>query len=257
MPILEAHGNQLEFGWYGERTPGRPTLVFMHHGLGSVEQWRDFPLKLSEATGCPAFAYSRVGYAGSDSAQWPWPVDIFKTDGRERLPKVLAAAGIDDLILVGHSDGASISLVYGADVRTGLRGIIVEAPHLFAQTDNIEEINRTRENYASGDLRERLKKFHGENVDSAFYGWAETWIQPAFQAFSIEDLIPRIEVPVLAIRGVEDAYCTSKQIDQLSALAQCSLQVAAPDCGHDPHQEMEAEMLDLMTGFIRPLLDPA
>ena len=257
MPILEAHGNKLEYEWVGERTGGKPTLVFLHHGLGCVALWRSFPEKLSEATGCPAFVYSRQGYAGSDPVDWPRSVDWLKVEGRERLPQVLAAAGIDDLILVGHSDGASISLVYGAEVKIGLRGIIVEAPHLFVEEVNIDEISATREAFMTTDLRDRLKKYQGDNIDSAFYGWAESWLQPGFRAFSIEENIPRIEAPVLAIRGAKDKYGSSAQIERLTALAHCPLQTVRPNCGHAPHEEAETETLEVMASFIKPLLDRA
>ncbi|MDH3234574.1 MAG: alpha/beta hydrolase [Alphaproteobacteria bacterium] len=276
MAMLHAHGCELEYEWVGERVPGRPTLVFLHQGLGSVELWRGFPAKLAEATGCPAFVYSREGHAGSDTCSWPRPIDFMQIEGRDRLPQVLAAAGIDDLILVGHSDGGTIALVYAAEVKTGLRGVIAEAPHVFAEPVTLDQVRRTRAAYETGatdgtdgtenetsnetggtpGLRDALKRYHGANVDSAFYGWAASWLQPGFETFSIEDMIPNIEVPVLAILGSQDDYGTTAQLDRLRERARCPLEISSPECGHAPHEELEPEMLALMADFVARLQAP-
>ena len=229
MAMLQAHGCELEYEWIGERVPGRPTLVFLHQGFGSVALWRGFPAKLAKATGCPAFVYSREGHARSNTCTWPRPLDYMQIEGRSRLPQVLAAAGIDDLVLIGHSEGATIALVYAAEIKTGLRGVIAEAPHVIAEPGTLDQIRRTRAAYETGatdgtdetengaksetdyetggtpGLRDALKRYHGQNVDSAFYGWAASWLQPGFENFSIEEMIPNIEVPVLAILAMVEA----------------------------------------------------
>ncbi len=257
---LTAHGCNIEYRWIGAPTPsepeaGKPTLVFLHHGLGCVALWRDYPKHLSEATGCPAFLYSREGHGGSDPVEWPRPLDFLKIDGRERLPQVLAAAGIDDFILVGHSEGASISLFYGATVKAGARGIIVMAPHLFVEQSNLDEIKNMQEAYANANLRKGLERYHGANVDSAFHGWAESWLQPGFDKFSIEAEIPDIEVPVLAIRGNNDVYGSNAQTDRLAELATCPVEIVLLDAGHMPHEEATGETLTKMTAFIRGLIE--
>jgi len=257
MAILQAHGCDIEYEWVGERVAGRPTLVFVHQGLGSVGLWRDFPARLAAATGCPAFLYSREGYGGSSTCAWPRPRDFMQIEGRDRLPEVLAAAGIDDFILLGHSDGGTIALVYAAEVRTGLRGLIVEAFHVFVEAVTLDGIRRARESYEQGDLREKLERHHGTNVDSAFYGWAASWLQPGMDAFSIADMLPRIEAPVLGILGTRDDYGTTAQLDSLAEGVRAPLELASPDCGHSPHEELEAEMLALMAGFVARLQEPA
>ena len=257
MPMLEAHGCRIEYEWVGERVPGRPTLVFLHQGLGSIAQWRDFPAKLARATGCPAFLYNREGHGGSDACTWPRPFDFMEIEGRDRLPQVLAAAGIDDFILIGHSDGGTIALVYAAEVRTGMRGVIVEGFHVFAEEVTREGIRRAQKDYATGDLRAKLERYHGANVDCAFHGWAESWLQPEMKDYTIAPLIPKIEAPILAILGTRDAYGSMEQIDCLPGLARAPLELSKPDCGHAPHEEMEPEMLALMAGFVARLREPA
>ncbi|HUT49678.1 MAG TPA: alpha/beta fold hydrolase [Alphaproteobacteria bacterium] len=276
MAMLQAHGCELEYEWVGERMPGRPTLVFLHQGLGSVALWRGFPAKLAAATGCQAFVYSREGHAGSDTCTWPRPLDFMQIEGRDRLPQVLAAAGIDEFILIGHSDGGTIALVYAAEVKTGLRGVIAEAPHVFAERATLDQIRHTRATYETDatdgtdetanepknetgeipGLRAKLKRYHGRNVDSAFYGWAASWLQPGFENFSIEEMIPSIEVPVLAILGSRDEYGTMAQLDRLQKRARCPLEISSPDCGHTPHEEREQETLALMADFVARLQAP-
>jgi pimeloyl-ACP methyl ester carboxylesterase len=257
MPTLQAHGCTVEFKRVGAPAPGRPTLVFLHHGLGCVALWRQFPERLAEATGCPAFVYSQLGHGGSQAAAWPQPIDYLEVEGRDRLPQVLAAAGIDDFILIGHSGGGTMALVYGAEVKTGLRGIIAEAPHVFAEGTTIAQIKRVRAEYPASDLRDRLKRFHGDNVDCAFHGWAETWLQPGFETFSIEKSIGKIEVPVLAILGRQDEYGTQAQLELIVERARCPLETVAPNCGHAPHEEIEQDMLELMARFVQRLQVPA
>lgn len=257
MPMLQAHGCRIEYEWVGERTPGRPTLVFLHQGLGCVGLWRDFPAKLSQATGCPGFMYSREGYGGSSTSTWPRSRDFMQIEGRDRLPLILEAAGIDDFILIGHSDGGTVALVYAAEVGTGMRGLIVEAFHVFVEDVTLAGIRQAREAYEKGDLREKLQRYHGDNVDSAFYSWAASWLQPGMEAFSIEEMIPKIDAPMLAILGTQDDYGTTAQLDCLAKRARCPLELLSPECGHAPHEEMEPEMLALMSDFVARLQAPA
>jgi len=257
MPMLEAHGCRLEYEWFGERVSGRPALVFLHQGLGSIAQWRDFPAKLAAATGCPAFVYNREGHGGSDSCDWPRPFDFMEIEGRDRLPEVLEVAGIDDFVLIGHSDGGTIALVYAAEVGTGMRGVIVEGFHVFAEEVTRAGIRRAQEDFKTGSLREKLARYHGANVDCAFHGWAETWLLPAMTDYTIAPLIPKIEAPILAILGTQDPYGTIGQIDCLPDLARAPLEISKPDCGHAPHEEAESEMLELMGDFVAWLQVPA
>src|SRR5262245_36202404 len=111
---LVLDGRRIEARWIGSPAPGTPTLVFLHEGLGSVALWKDFPDRLAAAVGLPALIYSRFGYGGSAPAPLPRPVTFLDDEATEVLPRLLDAAGIDDALLIGHSDGASIALLYAA-----------------------------------------------------------------------------------------------------------------------------------------------
>jgi len=252
-------GKHLEVRHYAPRghavvSPRPPTLVFLHEGLGSVGLWRDFPQALADATGCPALAYSRQGYGRSAPIALPRPLSFMHDEARTALPALLAAAGISDAILVGHSDGASIALIYAGEQGGCLRALVLEAPHVFVEEVSVISIARARESYRAGPLRERLARHHGDNVDGAFYGWADSWLDPGFRSWNIEEFLPAIKVPILLIQGEDDEYGTLAQIERIER------QVAAPvercilaQCGHAPHRDQPAATLAAMAAFINKL----
>ena len=143
---LTIDGKTIEIAWHGPPPDAAPTLVFLHEGLGCVALWRDFPVKLAAATGCGALVYSRLGYGNSDPFPLPRPIRFMHDEGLDILPKVLEAAGIQEHILVGHSDGASIALIYAGSVTPpSLHGVITEAPHVFCETGLVQSItNQSR-----------------------------------------------------------------------------------------------------------------
>jgi pimeloyl-ACP methyl ester carboxylesterase len=209
------------------------TLVFLHEGLGSVGQWRDFPEKVSQATGLGAFVYSRAGYGKSDPAPMPRPVSYMHEEAA-MLPAILRAANISDAILVGHSDGASIAILYAG--QNPCRGLILEAPHVFTEEAGLRSIANARAAYEKGDLRARLSRWH-ENVDAAFWGWNGPWLHPEFRAWNIEASLPGIAAPILVIQGVNDEYGTRAQVDAIAAKAPKVETLVLDDCGHAPHKD--------------------
>src|SRR5690349_21986594 len=102
---IVAEGHRLEAVRFGPETG--PTLVLLHEGLGCVAQWRDWPARLAADTGRGVLAYSRSGYGRSEPVTPPRPL-TYMHDEAALLPAVLAAAGVERAILVGHSDGGSI-----------------------------------------------------------------------------------------------------------------------------------------------------
>ena len=173
---LSAGGGRLEAVWIGPGPDEAPTLVFLHEGLGCVDLWRDFPGRLVELTGCGALVYSRLGYGGSDPCPLPRPVDFMHHEAMEVLPDVIQLAGIRDYLLVGHSDGGSIALIYaGGHAQPGLMGVVSLAAHIFCEDLTRQSIRAARQRYLNGDLKSRLAAYHGENTDGAFWGWNDVW----------------------------------------------------------------------------------
>jgi pimeloyl-ACP methyl ester carboxylesterase len=242
---------RLEIRRLGPPPASAPTLVFLHEGLGSVSAWRDFPDRLAERTGCGALVYSRAGYGKSPPAPLPRPVR-FMHDEAEVLAHLLDQEGIRQPILVGHSDGASIALIYAGSAPTILPlGLVLEAPHVFTEPSGLASIARIAEVYRTSDLRERLARHHGANTDNAFRGWNDVWLHPDFQAWNIEDVLPRIEIPMLILQGEDDEYGTWRQVEAIERQSGGPVEaVALPDCGHAPHREHPERTLGEMAGFI-------
>ena len=253
---VRAGGYRLEYTWHGPPPNKAPTLVFLHEGLGSVSTWRDFPRLVAEATGCGALVYSRAGYGNSDPITQPRPVSFMHTEALVTLPQVLDSTGVQDAILIGHSDGGSIALIYaGGKKDARLRGLILEAPHVFVEDLGIESITRAADNYESGQLKQALERHHGSNVDCAFWGWNRVWLNPEFRSWNIEEYLPGISVPVLIIQGEQDEYGTLRQVEAIERGCKGPVQsLILKDCGHSPHRDQPEDTLKAINAFLSELL---
>jgi len=249
-------GGRIETLWWEQPRTTGPTLVFLHEGLGSAGLWRDFPSRLAAATGLDAFAFSRFGYGGSDPCALPRPLDYLTREAVEILPEVLSAAAISDFILVGHSDGATIALLYaGLAAAPGFRGGIVEAPHVLVEEVTVAGIRATRDLYDRG-LRDRLARHHGANVDIAFEGWWRTWLDPEFRAWNVESELAGIARPFLVIQGRDDEYATLAQVERVAASHPDLMRTLVVEaCGHTPHRDQAELVLAAMVKFVQKLLN--
>jgi pimeloyl-ACP methyl ester carboxylesterase len=252
---LTIENHRLEYNWHGPAPIATPTLVFLHEGLGCVSMWRDFPARLAAAIGCGGLVYSRAGYGKSDPVSLPRPVRFMHDEALITLPRVLDELNVSDAILVGHSDGGSIALIYAGSGRAKqVRSLVLEAPHVFVEAISIDSIAKAAESYAHRDLRIQLERHHGSNVDCAFRGWNDVWLDPAFRSWNIEEYLPTIQVPVLLIQGENDEYGTLRQVEAIETGTSGPVQsLVLPNCGHSPHRQQPELTLQSMTSFIREL----
>lgn len=232
--------------------PGVPTLVFLHEGLGCVALWRDFPERLVARTGLPGFLYSRLGYGRSDPRPGPLPLDYHEPAAVDELPKILAAAGITRPLLIGHSDGGTIALLYAArGVRPPPLAVVTLAAHVFNEEVTIAGIERTKVAFETTDLRARLARYHGENVDGAFRGWCDVWLSAPFRDWNIESCLPAIRCPLLVIQGEEDPYGSPRQVSAICAGAGGEAEPALlPALGHAPHLEDPDTVIATISDFL-------
>jgi pimeloyl-ACP methyl ester carboxylesterase len=241
-----------------------PLLVFLHEGLGSVSMWRDFPTQLCERLGARGLVYSRPGYGRSTprAQDERWGVDFMHRQAHEVLPALLQALNVQEPIwLVGHSDGGSIALLYAArhgSAANGqsqapeappLAGAIVLAPHILVEEVSVRSIEQARQAYLHTDLRQRLARHH-DDPDSAFWGWNDIWLSPAFRSWSIEADLHRIKVPVLAVQGVDDEYGTLEQIRGIARRVPQTELLELPACGHSPHRDQPQALMEAVAGFV-------
>lgn len=256
MDHLIVDGVRLEAKWLGPGPTEAPTLVLLHEGLGCVSLWKDFPERLSESTGWGVLVYSRQGYGGSDPVELPRPLSYMHEEGLEVLPKVLDAAGIRQCFLVGHSDGASIALINAGGVPDPrVIGLVLMAPHVLTEQFCVDSIEKSRRAYEKGPLRQGLERHHGKNVDSAFWGWNQAWLDPDFLDWNIEEYLPDVYQPILQIQGRQDEYGTDVHFDSIERLVNGPVtSVWLDDCGHSPQRDQPEATLQAIIDFI-PSLD--
>ncbi|MDR0735249.1 MAG: alpha/beta hydrolase [Zoogloeaceae bacterium] len=245
---------RLEYAWTGAATTDQPILVFLHEGLGSIALWRDFPERLCARLGRRGLAYSRMGYGASTPRPHdePLPRHYLRREAVETLPALLEALDVAPRKpwLIGHSDGGSIALLAASFNAASYSGIVVIAPHYFVEDVCLKGIRRASAAFETGGLRARLARYH-QDVDGAFYGWRDIWLDPAYRDWNIETELKRITCPVLAIQGDADEYATLEQIDGIRRQApQTELRVL-PQCGHSPHLQQPESTLDAIGAFIR------
>jgi pimeloyl-ACP methyl ester carboxylesterase len=232
----------------------RTTLVFLHEGLGCIEMWRDFPQRLCDATMCPGVVYDRTAYGQSS----PWPSDpgvrYMEIEADMVLPRLLGALGIDDCVLVGHSDGGTIALNYAARDPEPLRAAVTLAAHAVNEPICFEAIVKARAAFATGDLRQRLEKHHGANVDRAFHLWSDAWVAPGFEPMDANGRLPGVQVPVQAIQGEDDEYGSELQLGIIAGKVggYCETRLV-PGCGHSPHLQQPGYVISEIMRFVAPL----
>lgn len=256
MKQVRVGGKNLEYVRLPSAHPreGAPAIVFLHEGLGSVSMWRDFPQKVADATGCEAIVYSRAGYGRSDAAELPRDTRYMHDEGLKVLPAFLDVLQLDRPILLGHSDGASIALICAGGTATPLSGVILMAPHVLVEDISVDSIAKAKVAWQTTDLPARLGKYHTD-VEAAFRGWNDIWLHPDFRAWNIEEYVPKIVCPVLAIQGEDDEYGTMDQIDRIAAQARDVDLVKLADCRHSPHKDQPAAVIEAVGEFVNRILD--
>ncbi len=230
--------------------PGDPSarpLVLLHEGLGSVGLWRTFPHALHEATGRRVIVFSRFGHGRSDPPPTPRTPTSFHEEALTVLPAVLRQLEIEEPILVGHSDGASIALIYaGAHAPSGL---VLVAPHVVVEDVTVEAIRETRDRFEAGELRERLARHH-DDPDVTFRGWYDVWLDPTFQTWTLEPEAEQVQCPVLLIQGADDPYGTLAQLERIEARVKGPVRRLLVPGGHSPHLESPALVVREVLRFL-------
>jgi len=231
------------------------TLVFLHQGLGSIAQWKDFPLLLSLETNLAAVIYDRAGYGSSDPKPQPRNFNYLYEEAQSVLPDALEQFEIDSTILIGHSDGGSIALLYAGLFPEKVQGIITEAAHVFVEQKTVEGIKDALAAFDEPELRNRLVKYHGIHTDTILQDWEDIWLNPDYFNWNIESSLSQITAPTLVIQGENDQYGTLSQVDAIVE------QVSGPvekfiisECGHSPHLQAKQLVLERMSRFVNAIV---
>lgn len=245
----------------GLPAPRRP-LVFLHEGLGSLTQWRSFPEQLCRRSGRAGLMFARAGHGRSQPPghrRVEGDVNYMHHEALVVLPEVLARFGLEDPVLVGHSDGASIALIHAAQPHPAVSGLVLLAPHVMVEDCTVTGIAAVGASYHQTDLAARLARHH-DDPDQLFWFWHNTWLSPGFRAWDVRDLLPALAVPSLLIQGLNDQYGTLAQLDAVQAAvggvtagsgSVTRLEVA--DCGHSPHLDQPEATVEGCLTFLAGL----
>ncbi len=277
MDLININGGRLEVKHIAARPAGvqgsesLAPLAFLHEGLGSVAMWRDWPEQLCKATGRDGWVYSRRGYGQSDAVpdvRGPSAVingqrtgrllpDYMHEEAWTVLPALFRALNVDKPVLIGHSDGGSIALLHAS--RFAVSACVVMAPHVMVEEVSIQSIQQARTAFGTGDLRQRLTRFHAD-VDCAFWQWNDVWLSDAFRSFDIRNTCRTLTAPVLAMQGVDDVYGTPRQIEEIPVFEDKNRLLPSSymhnmlhkieRCGHSPHRDQPELTTRLIAEFL-------
>jgi pimeloyl-ACP methyl ester carboxylesterase len=253
--FITVHGRKLEVLRVPSGKPQSPELVFLHEGLGSISHWKDFPALVAASTGYPVTVYSRYGSGNSDPLTEPHPVTYMHDEALQALPDLLSQLCIENPILIGHSDGGSIALIYaGSAARNPPRALILLAPHVFVEDLSVASIAEAKRKFETTNLPEKLARHH-RDAARTFWGWNNIWLHPDFRRWNIEEYLLRITCPILAIQGRDDQYGTMAQVATISSQAAGPVEILAlPDCRHSAHRDQPEAVLDAITNFVKRIV---
>lgn len=226
-------------------------LVFLHDALGSIKQWKDFPLKLSNDLKLPALLSDRSGHGESSESKKKRDKKFFHNES-DFLKILLEKLNINiKVILVGCSDGGTISLVHAAKYAGDVCGIITIAAHTFVEDITLIGVNEFKVKYENGKIKNILSKYHSEKTDNLFYSWSELWLSKKFRNWNIFSELKKIKCPVLSIQGDKDEYGTAEQLNTIreNVKSDCTIKLIK-DAGHFPHMEKEKEIIKLIGEFV-------
>jgi pimeloyl-ACP methyl ester carboxylesterase len=249
MKHLTLQNLRIEYRDLPATVEGRPTLLLLHEGLGCVAMWRQFPDRLAAATGCRLIAWSRAGYGGSEPFPEPRTPRYMHREAEEALPALLATLGIQRPLLIGHSDGGSIALIFAATFPDVPLGIAVMAPHEFIEEETLAGIQAARNTWTTTAWPQKLARYHAD-APRVFRDWADTWLSLEYRDWNILPCLSAVRCPVLAIQGEEDEYATLRQIEVIAEQVPATQLLKLPHCGHSPQRDQEDTVLAALSEFI-------
>jgi pimeloyl-ACP methyl ester carboxylesterase len=253
--FLRVGASDLEYRMIGPAPADAPTIIMLHEGLGCAGLWGDFPDRLQAATGAGVLVYSRAGYGASTPVTLPRSLDYMHVEALDVLPKLLDGIGFRRGLLLGHSDGASIAAIYAGGVQDHrVRALAMIAPHFFTEDSGLRSIAEIRTTFEASGLRSKLMRWH-RDVDNAFYGWNDAWLDPEFRNWDISEYLAYIRVPIAILQGDADQYGTIRQIEIAREECYCPVDVTIiPGAGHSPHREAPDVTLDTISEFAKRIL---
>ncbi len=233
--------------------PDKPLIVFLHDGLGSIAQMREYPNRICNTTNLAGIVYDRIGYGFSSKRKRKINSSYLHDEAKIYLPELLHNLGIENkLILVGHSDGATIALLFASFFSDKVLAVVSEASHVIVEDITVQGIRNVKEAYDSNPaLLKGLQRYHGDKTGKLFKNWIDLWLTDDIKDWNIIDNLKNINIPVLAIQGENDEFGSYKQLETIKENVNATVDIEyISDCGHFPHFEKEMEVKLLIKKFI-------
>jgi len=248
--VIDVKGQNL-FIKFNHSFENKPTIVFLHDSLGSVELWRDFTEKLATAVRCNFLVYDRLGYGKSFIMATHKRESNYMELEADLLNDLLSKLNIKDAVLFGHSDGGTIALIAASKYSEKVKALICEAGHIFVEDITVQGVKKALDAYKTTNLPERLQKYHGDKVDTIVKAWTEIWLSDEFRSWNIEPMLKNIICPLLFVQGENDEYGSLDQVDKtFTQVSGNSEKFIIPNVGHTPHKETPEIVLNKSIEFI-------
>lgn len=244
---LFAGGHRLAATTWGEIGAGSPAIVMMHGGLDCITTWKDLPQALAEASGCPVLAYDRWGYGRSERLVGGRELGYRREEAGPVLGEVLRHFGIRQALMFGHSDGGAMSVLAAAAHPGRVCGVLACSPTIAIDQFMVDAMSGARRAFEHEGLRDKLKRHHGDNIDTMFWGWYEPWASPGALQWDMSAEIAAVRCPVAALFGSDDEYGWRPSAISLIQNGRMPLEVTVlPAVGHHPQQRERGETIAML-----------
>ncbi|CAJ0813671.1 2-succinyl-6-hydroxy-2, 4-cyclohexadiene-1-carboxylate synthase [Ralstonia wenshanensis] len=232
----------------------KPPIVLLHDSLGCVALWRDFPQHLAQSTGHAVIAYDRLGFGQSDAFAGALDPGFIQQEAHGGFAAVAEQLGVDRFIVFGHSVGGGMAVSIAAAYPGRCAGLITESAQSFVEQQTREGIRVAQAKFAQPGQMGRLERYHGSKAQWVLDAWVNTWLSPEFAQWCLDDALLAVRSPVLALHGTEDEYGSTAQPERIVTLAGAPATLKLVQrCGHVPHREQEAAVLDAVNAFLPTL----
>lgn len=249
--IAHPRGRLFARAWAPAVETAAAPIVLLHDSLGCVELWREFPAALCEATGRRVLAYDRLGFGRSAARDDKLALDFIADEARSFLPAVLKQFGIERFVVFGHSVGGGMAVHCAAAQGERCEALITESAQAFVEDRTVQGLRVAKEQFKAPEQMERLARYHGDKARWVLDAWLQTWLSPAFAGWSLDDVLPHVRCPLLALHGADDEYGSAQHPQRIAARAGAAARVELlAETGHVPHRERPASVLAMVQGWL-------
>lgn len=235
----------------GQGTAQQPPIILFHDSLGCIALWRDFPQRLSHATGREVIAYDRIGFGRSDGYPGVLPRQFIRDEAECFFVHLKAALQIDRFVALGHSVGGAMAAACASVYPQHCTALVTIAAQAFVEDRTLQGIRTAEAQFAQAEHMARLEKYHGDKAPWVLRAWTATWLAEAFSDWTIESAIDAIHCPTLVLHGEHDEYGSVLHPEHIATLSNGPSEcLILQGCHHVPHREAPDAVLGAVSRFL-------